>query len=117
MVDVANESWSHALALYDSLQRPHWQHIRAFRDLVAELAQSVEAAGLTAVTSHATLIVSPYTCYPDWFDGRLVRLDPLFNGQVEISRHLDGLNRRPVESWTLSIVDARPRALALFLEL
>ena len=60
-----NESWEHALALYDSLSGENWSYIPPFRALVEVLAQSKEAAGLTAVTSQATLILSPYTTYPD----------------------------------------------------
>lgn len=117
MVDVTNESWIRALALYDSLNEVHWKHIRPFRDVVAELGRSAEAAGLTAVTSHETLIISPYTCYPDWFDGRHVRLHPLSNGQVQIWRYPERFDRRPAESWTLSLVDAQAKALSLIVEL
>jgi hypothetical protein len=115
--DVTNDSWVRALALYDSLQQSHWDHIPPFRELVAELGRSAEAAGLTAVTSHATLLVSPYTRYPDWFDGRHVRIHPLSNGHVRISRHPERFDRQPTESWTLPLADVRIKALALIAEL
>ena len=117
MADVTNESWIKALALYDALREPHWNHIRPFRDLVSEVGRSAEAAGLTAVTSHETLLVSPYTRYPDWFEGRHVRLHPLPNGQVQISRYSERFNSRPTESWTVSLVEARAKALSLMAEL
>ena len=72
MTEPANGSWSHALAVYDSLDGSGWRHIPAFRSLVVALSTAPEASGLTAVTSHETLIVSPYTRYPDWFEGRHV---------------------------------------------
>ena len=90
-----NESWERALALYDSLSGENWRYIPAFRGLVAVLAESKEAAGLTAVTSHATLIVSPYTTYPDWFDGRHVELHPLSDGMVRLSRHPARFDAQP----------------------
>jgi hypothetical protein len=117
MADVTNESWLRALALYDSLHEPHWKHIPPFRSLVAELGRSAEAAGLTAVTSHETLIVSPYTCYPDGFEGRHVRLHPLSNGQVQVSRYPERFDSRPAEVWTLSLIEAREKALSLLVEL
>jgi hypothetical protein len=117
MADLTNESWSRALAFYDALEGPQWEHIRLFRDLVAELARSTEAAGLTAVTSHETLTVSPYTRYPDWFEGRHVRLHPLSNGQVQISQYPERFDRRPAESSTLSLDEARAKALSLLAEL
>lgn len=115
--EVTNDSWVRALALYDSLQQSHWDDIRPFGDLVAELGRSAEAAGLTAVTSHATLLVSPYTRYPDWFEGRHVRIHPLSSGHVRISRHPERFDRQSAESWTLPLADARVKALALIAEL
>jgi hypothetical protein len=112
-----NESWTNALALYASLTGERWSYIAAFRDLVERIAQSKEALGLTAVTSHATLIVSPYTCYPDWFDGRHVELEPLSDGTVRVSRHHARFDGHSPEMWTLSLPDAQAKALALFAEL
>jgi hypothetical protein len=112
-----NESWEHALALYDSLSGENWSYIPPFRSLVEVLAQSNEAAGLTAVTSHATLIVSPYTTYPDWFEGRHVELHPLSDGNVRVSRHPARFARESSETWTLSLSDAEAKARSLIAEL
>jgi len=112
-----NESWERALALYDSLLGENWRYIAAFRGLVAVLAESKEAAGLTAVTSHATLIVSPYTTYPDWFDGRHVELHPLSDGNVRVSRHPARFDTQSSETWTLSLSDAEGKARSLIAEL
>jgi len=114
---MTNDSWVRALALYDSLRQAHWEHIRPFRELVAEVGRSAEAAGLTAVTSHATLLVSPYMRYPDWFEGRHVRIHPLSSGHVRISHHPERFNRQPAESSTLPLADARVKALALIAKL
>ena len=117
MADLTIDSCARALDLYDSLRQAHWSHIPAFRDLVGELGRSAEAAGLTAVTSHETLLVSPYTTYPDWFDGRHIRLHPLPDGQVRVSRWRDQHHGQGAESWTLSLADARVKALELLAEL
>lgn len=54
-----NANWSAALALYDFLQGPAWEHVRTFRDVVATLASAPDVEGLTAVTSHELLTISP----------------------------------------------------------
>ena len=110
-----NDSWKKALALYDSLMEHGWQHIPPFRDLVCALSRSEEAAGLTAVTSHETLIVSPYTRYPDWFYGRQVRVHPLVNGTIRIDRVPQRL--KPTETWTVPISEAEARIRALIADL
>ena len=109
----ANASWDEALALYDSLVGPKWQHIPRFRDLVALIAISPAASGLTAVTSHETLIVSPYTRHPDWFEGRHVRVHPLADGTIRVERHPERPDRSRAENWTLSPEDARHKILEL----
>ena len=37
-------------------------------------ASSLEQ-GLFAIPSMTTLRISPYSCYPDWFDGRSITVD------------------------------------------
>src|SRR5689334_16071274 len=76
MPEPTNSRWSSALSTYDRLAAHHWKHIPPFRELVAWISGTREAFGLTAFTSHETLIVSPYSRYPDWFYGRGVRLHP-----------------------------------------
>jgi hypothetical protein len=98
--------WTRAIALYDSLIEAGWHHIRPFRELVRALGNSAEALGLTAVTSHETLIVSPYTRYPDWFEGRHVRVHPLKDGTIRVDRVPQQYDRHPTETWTLSLDDA-----------
>ena len=115
--EPTNRSWSEALALYDSLVGPGWQHIPAFRNLVSAIGCSAEASGLTAVTSHETLIISPYTRHPDWFDGRNIRLHPLSDGRVRIYRYPERFDRRPAETWTVSLEEAQERLLGLIVDL
>jgi hypothetical protein len=117
VTEPTNSSWAEALALYDALDGKAWSHIAAFRRLVAAISSSEEAAGLTAVTSHETLIVSPYTKYPDWFEGRHLRLHPLADGQVRIDRYPERFDRRPAETWTLLLEEAQEMAFRLIPEL
>jgi hypothetical protein len=112
-----SDSWTEALALYDRLVEAGWQHIRPFRQLVSELSLSDEASGLTAVTSHETLIVSPYTRYPDWFEGRHVRVLPLTNGTIRIDRVPKRFDRHATETWTVPLEEAQARIKALIRDL
>lgn len=115
--EVANSSWGEALALYDSLDGAAWRHIPEFRKLVAKISGSPAASGLTAITSHETLIISPYTQYPDWFEGRHLRLHPLRDGRVRIDRFPERFDRRPAETWTLPLEEAREKVADLLAEL
>ena len=115
--EPTNSSWDEALSLYDSLEGPGWRHIPPFRDLVAAIGHLPEASGLTAITSHETLIVSPYTRYPDWFEGRHLRLHPLPDGRIRIDRFPERFDRRPAETWTLPLEEARERVASLLVDL
>jgi hypothetical protein len=115
---AANDSWMRALGFYESLARESgWTHIRAFIEFVAVLGRSREAAGLTAITSHETLSVSPYTRYPDWFEGRRVVLHPNPNGTLLLSRARDGTGGQVEAVRTVPLEEALPLALSLFAEL
>ncbi len=111
--DVTNDSWQKALSFYDSLSGADWEHIREFRALVSAIAASDEARGLTAITSHEVLILSPYSRHPDWFEGRRLELQPLVDGNIRIVRH----SVRPPDSWTLPPDQALREVLALLAEL
>ena len=115
--ESTNSSWHEALSVYDSLVGPAWQHIAGFRGLVELLGRSPETSGLTAVMSHETLLISPYTRYPDWFEGRHLRLHPLADGRVRIDRYPERFDRRPAETWTVPLEDARERILQLAADL
>jgi len=98
-------SWIDVLTLYDSLQGQAWRRVRAFRDVVATLASAREVEGLTAVTSHEMLTISPYGRYPDWFSGRRITLLPLVDGTVRLERFTDASDSRAVETSTLPMGD------------
>lgn len=104
MTDEELECWQRALALYDSLTGPDWAHIPKFRALVCAISGAPEARGLTAVTSHESLLVSPYARYPDWFEGRRVALYPLADGRVRVLSYGEGSARG--EALTLPVGDA-----------
>jgi len=112
-----NESWTETLALYDRLVDVGWRHIPPFREVVRALSTSEEASGLTAVTSHETLILSPYTRYPDWFEGRHVRVHPLSDGTIRIDRVPQRFDRHPTETWTVPLPEALTRIRVLIADL
>ncbi len=60
--------------------------MRAMSCLVTELALMTEIRGLFAMPSITTLRISPYSCYPDWFDGRFVIVDA--NGPNGVTIHV-----------------------------
>jgi hypothetical protein len=62
------------------------------------------------------LIISPYTRYPDWFDGRHVRLHPLRDGRVRVEYHRQGPSK-PGDTWTGALEDARDRVAKLIADL
>ena len=111
------DSWAKALALYDSLTGPEWGHIRPFRELVQLLSGSDAARGLSAVTSHETLRISPYTRYPDVVDGRHVRVQPLPDGTIRVERVPAGGDLQKTDSWTLPLEQSREKILELMAEL
>ncbi len=107
--ESSRNSWDNAVSFYDGLTGPGWAHIPAFRALVSALASSEEARGLTAITSHEVLTISPYTSYPDWFEGRRLQLHPRPDETVVIVVY----SERPSESWILPLAEARAKVLAL----
>lgn len=111
------ERWAHALALYDRLAEAGWAHIPAFRRMVAELSTMPAAARLTAITSHEILTISPYTRYPDWFEGRHVRLEPLSDGRVHIHFRRGRFDMGADASWTVPVGEAPARIAQLLTEL
>ena len=111
-----NDSWVQALAVYDDLVAAGWDII-AFRDLVRALGASTEASGLTAITSHETLIISPYTRYPDWFEGRHVRVHRLKDGTIRIDKVPQRFARQPTETWTVAHKEAPDRIRSLLTDL
>jgi len=112
-----NESWIRALTLYDGLVEAGWKHILPFRELARALSTSKEASGLTAVTSHETLILSPYTRYPDWFEGRHVRVHPMTDGTIRIDRKPQQFDGNPTQTWTVPLQEAEALIRSLIAEL
>jgi hypothetical protein len=111
--DLSVNTWDKALSFYDTLSGPGWAHMPAFRALVFAVANSEEARGLTAITSHEILTISPYTRYPDWFEGRRIQLHPRADGTVHIVKYSD----RAKDTWTLPVAQARAKLLELLPDL
>jgi hypothetical protein len=83
------DSWRQALDLYDSLIAAEWTFIPRFREFVVMLSNSDACSGLYAYTSHEELIISPYTRWPDWNEGRCVEILPHSDGTVTVTYRSD----------------------------
>ena len=78
------QTWDDAIARYDEFAGSGWEWILPFRELVAALRADESTHGLFAVTSHAMLMVSPYSRHPDWCEGRRVTATPNRDGTVHV---------------------------------
>ena len=94
-------TWRAAVTFFGELDT---DAMRSMSALVSELADSPDVRGLFAVTSMATLRISPYTCYPDWFDGRHITIDASSDG-VSVCLASSGHDPDP-RRWTCSFADA-----------
>jgi hypothetical protein len=72
-------TWKSAALLFGGFDN---NSMRAMSALVGRLAASPDVCGLFAITSMTTLRISPYSCYPDWFDGRHITVDASAEGFV-----------------------------------
>ena len=102
-------TWQSAVDRYEKLNS---DSMRAMSRLIATLASMPEVRGLFAVTSMTTLRISPYSCYPDWFDGRYITVDANGADSVVIRVASNGHDNNPqcVES---SFADAPATIAAL----
>ena len=65
-------TWKSAVDHFGNLNS---DSMRAMSDLVVTLSHLPDLQGLFAIPSMTTLRISPYSCYPDWFDGRSITVD------------------------------------------
>lgn len=80
-----DEAWEAALRRYDDLGTTDFPFLIPMRNLVAQLRTADDLRGLFAITSHATLIISPYSRYPDWFEGRRVVVEATSANTVRVT--------------------------------
>ena len=83
-------TWRDAVDHFGNLNS---ESMRAMSDLVAALSQLPELRGLFAVPSMTTLRISPYSSYPDWFDGRFITVDT--NGPDAVTVRVAANGRDP----------------------
>lgn len=69
-----DETWSEALQRFDR-HVAYCPAVASVRDVIATLKGMPEVRGLFAVPSMLTLLITPYSCYPDFFDGRRITID------------------------------------------
>ncbi len=107
-----DESWRAAVAYYAKLDPIYF---RSILELASELTVAEEIAGLYAITSMTTLLISPYSMYPDWFIGRHVTIEPIRNA-VTIRLFTSGYSP-PQKELNCIYVEAKNTVLALCREL
>lgn len=85
-------TWQSAVDQFGSLNS---DAMRAMSDLVSALSQLPEMRGLFAIPSMTTLRISPYSRYPDWFDGRYITVDANGPNAVTIRVAANGHDPKP----------------------
>lgn len=107
-----DEAWDAALQRYDDLAKNDFAFLIPMRSLVTQLRTAEDLRGLFAITSHATLIISPYSCYPDWFEGRRVVVEAISERKVRATYLRNGWDAKP-EIAELNYVEGLAKILDL----
>lgn len=96
-----DESWSTAFQRFDRLAA-ECPVVAPVRDVLSEIKDLPEILGLFAIPSMLTLIITPYSCYPDFFSGRRVTVDPGRDSGVTI-RYWSGGNDPSPETHNVTV--------------
>ena len=88
-------SWLDAASVFADVDS---DAMRFMVSLVTDLSQSPNVRGLFAVTSMLTLRISPYSCYPDWFDGRHIAIDAIGSHYIAVNLAENG-NDKSQQRW------------------
>jgi hypothetical protein len=80
------ESWTYALRHYASLAQTEfaWEGIGAYRQLVAQVAESTYSERLYALRSHDFLVISPASGWPQRASRSSVTVRPSSDGLVRL---------------------------------
>ena len=79
-----DESWQLALSRYEARVADGFHRLNCLLRVVRQLHSAQEIRGLFAITSHDDLLISPYSCYPDWFNGRRIDAAALPSHHVRV---------------------------------
>ena len=80
--------------------------------LIAALKDMPEVRGLFIKSSMFTAFITPYSCYPDFFDGRRITIDVDRNSTVIVRYLRDGFDKSPAE-YTFAVEEAATQIAAL----
>ncbi len=96
--DPWNVTWDTALTRFDKLVADRPQ-LAAVRDVIADLRETPEVRGLFIKSSMFTAFITPYSCYPDFFDGRRITIDagPTADSPLAVRYLRDGFDKSPDE--------------------
>lgn len=97
-----DETWRAAHQWYKELATDSTNSLR-MSELVEKLLASPDLAGLFAHTTAATLVISPYSVYPDWAEGRRISLQA--RGQDIVRVELNSGSSEP-ETWDVEFSTA-----------
>ena len=103
--DPWNVTWETAFTRFDKLV-PDRPQLAAVRDVIAELKCMVEVRGLFIKSTMFTALITPYSCYPDFFDGRQITIDAGPDADSPLVVHFlrDGYGKSPaIYSFSVTI--------------
>jgi hypothetical protein len=94
--DPWNITWETAFTRFDKLV-PDRPQLAAVSDVIAQLKVMPEVRGLFIKSSMFTAFITPYSCYPDFFDGRRITIDagPNADSPVAVCYLRDGFDKSP----------------------
>ncbi|WP_461509458.1 hypothetical protein [Rhodopirellula baltica] len=93
---------------------PDRPQLAAVRDVIVALKDMPEVRGLFIKSTMFTALITPYSCYPDFSDGRQITIDAGPNADSPlVVRHLkDGYDKSPSE-YSFAIATAATQIAAL----
>ena len=97
-----DETWNAAYGWYSELASGSVNSMK-MKNLVEKLMSAPDLAGLFAHTTAASLVISPYSIYPDWAEGRRISLQA--RGENVVRVQLNALGGEP-ETWDVEFSTA-----------
>ena len=108
-----NVTWETAFTRFDKLV-PDRPQLAAVRDVIASLKDMPEVRGLFIKSTMFTALITPYSCYPDFFDGRQITIDagPDADSPLVVHYLRDGYDKSPA-NYSFSLDTAATKIASL----
>ena len=91
-----DETWNAAYGWYSELASGSVNSMK-MKNLVEKLMSAPDLAGLFAHTTAASLVISPYSIYPDWAEGRRISLQARGENVVRVQLNALRESRHPLK--------------------